>query len=820
MFLLSGNITVNMSKHCYHCGLPIADNLTITTSVLGETREFCCHGCQLACKTIVENGFEEFYRHRDSEGGLNAQVLPDILKNLSLYDRPEVQQSFVRHQGNQSQAALILENIRCAACLWLNEQHLRALPGVIDVQLDYTSHQASVTWDNEQIQLSQILEAIVAIGYIAHPYDPVHREQLLESEKHRSIEKMLFSGLLGMQIMGFSIATYWMGGYQADGQLPLWEIIGRWSTLIVTAVMLFYSGADFFVGAWRDLQQRKLGMDVPIVLGLVAAWAGSLWGTIVQDEAVYFDSIGMFIFFVLLARVFELKGRMAATDKLDRLLRIIPPTTTRLIGTQEETVAVMDLAVGDHIRVLAGQTIPVDGVLTSSAALINEAHLTGESKPLTKQSGDWLRAGSISLDQPLTMRVAKTSHHSTTFSLQELMRRALSQKPAIAQFADRISAPFILLVLAIAFMTLLAWAWLDSAQALPNTIAVLIITCPCALALATPVALAIAAGRISEIGMIPMNMNALAALPKTDILVLDKTGTLTEGQPRLTDIRLLSDMNETHARSIANALESHSEHPLAYALRDPQAANIPTISQLTHFPSQGIEGMIDGELWRIGKPDFCTNFALTDDIQAWIQSQQQSGSTIVMLAKPNQAQALFVLSDPLREDAHQFIATLQQSQRFKQIVMLSGDDTATVASVAQQLGLTDFHGGLLPDDKLAWIQQRQQQGHRVLMIGDGINDAPTLAAADVAISFNHASDLAQLHSDLVLMGHRLMAVVEADQLAKRSQRIINQNLFWALAYNLLAIPFAAFGFITPWIAAIGMSASSLFVVANALRLKR
>lgn len=809
-----------MSNHCYHCGLPIAENLTITYPVLGETRSFCCHGCQLACKTIVENGFEEFYRHRDSEGGLNAQVLPDILKNLSLYDRPEIQDSFVRHQGNQSQAALILENIRCAACLWLNEQHLRALPGVIDVQLDYTSHQASVTWDNEQIQLSQILEAIAAIGYIAHPYDPVHREQLLESEKHRSIEKMLFAGLLGMQIMGFSIATYWMGGYQADGQLPLWEIIGRWSTLIVTSVMLVYSGSDFFVGAWRDLKQRKLGMDVPIVLGLVAAWGGSLWGTIVHDEAVYFDSIGMFIFFVLLARVFELKGRMAATDKLDRLLRIIPPTTKRLIGTQEETVAVMDLAVGDHIRVLAGQTIPVDGLLTSASALINEAHLTGESKPLSKQSGDWLRAGSISLDQPLVMQVEKTSHHSTTSSLQELMRKAMSQKPAIAQFADRISAPFILLVLAIALITLLAWAWLDSAQALPNTIAVLIITCPCALALATPVALAIAAGRISEIGMIPMNMNALAALPKTNILVLDKTGTLTEGQPRLTEIRLLSDMNETHAKSIANALESHSEHPLAYALRDADSANTHAISQLTHFPSQGIEGTIGGEVWRIGKPDFCTSQALSDEIQAWIKSQQQSGATIVMLAKARQAQALFVLADPLREDAHPFIERLQQSQRFKQIVMLSGDDAATVASVAQQLGINSYHGGLLPDDKLVWIQQAQQQGHRVLMIGDGINDAPTLAAADVAISFNHASDFAQLHSDLLLMGHRLMTVIEADQLAKRSQRIINQNLFWALAYNLLAIPFAAFGYITPWIAAIGMSASSLFVVANALRLKR
>lgn len=809
-----------MSKHCYHCGLPIADKLTIEYPVLGETRQFCCHGCQLACKTIVENGFEEFYRHRDSEGGLNAQVLPDLLKNLSLYDRPEVQKSFVKQVGKQAQASLILENIRCAACLWLNEQHLRALPGVLDVQLDYTSHQASVTWDTEQIQLSHILEAIAAIGYIAHPYDPVHREQLLESEKHRSIEKMLFSGLLGMQIMGFSIATYWMGGYQADGQLPLWEIIGRWSTLIVTAVMLVYSGADFFVGAWRDLQHRKLGMDVPIVLGLVAAWGGSLWGTIVHDEAVYFDSIGMFIFFVLLARVFELKGRLAANDKLDRLLRIIPPTTTRLTDQSEETVAVMDLAVGDRIRVLAGQTLPVDGSLTSSVALINEAHLTGESKPLRKQAGDWLRSGSISLDQPLEMRVEKTSHHSTTSSLQQLMRQALAQKPAMAQFADRISAPFIVLVLGIAFSTLLGWAWYDSAQALPNTIAVLIITCPCALALATPVALAITAGRISELGMIPMNMNALATLPKTDVLVLDKTGTLTEGQPRLTEVRLLGTLTESQAKSIASALESQSEHPLAYALRSPTTEKIYHLSQLTHFPSQGIEAAIDGELWRIGKIDFCSQTPIDEETQAWVNRQQQQGAMVVMLAKANHAQALFVLTDPLREDAQTLISAIQQQQRFSQTIILSGDDETTVASVARTLGISQYQGGLLPADKLAWIQQAQQQGHRVLMIGDGINDAPTLAAADVAISFNHASDLAQLHSDLVLMGHQLMTVIEADKLAKRSQRIIHQNLFWALAYNLLAIPFAAFGFITPWIAAIGMSASSLFVVANALRLKR
>lgn len=807
---------------CYHCGLPIPKDVHITYPVLGETRSFCCHGCQLACQTIVEHGFEDFYRHREHEGGINAQVLPDILHNLSLYDRPEIQRSFVRTQGQYAQASLILENIRCAACLWLNEQHLRTLPGIIDVQLDYTTHQARVEWDTTQLQLSQILQAIAAIGYIAHPYDPVHREALLQTEKHRSLEKLLFAGLLGMQVMAFSIATYWMGGYNTQGELALWEIIGRWSTLIVTSVMLIYSASDFFVGAWHDCQQQKLGMDLPIVLGLVTAWLGSLWATITHGEHVYYDSIGMFIFFVLLARVFELKARLTASAQLDRLMRIIPQSITRIINAQQtEEVAIIDLAIGDHIQLLPGQTLPVDGTLLSPTARINEAQLTGEPLPIDKQAGDPLRAGSISIDQPIQMRVDHLSQDSTTAQLQSLIFKALATKPTLAQLADRIANPFIAIVLLTAFLTLCVWLYVDATQALPNLIAVLIITCPCALALATPVATAITMGNMSAHGMLPIHMSSLEKLPQTDVLVLDKTGTLTQGKPSLAETQLTGTHTLEEVLLIAHTLEQYSEHPLAHALKQAnQQPNLPKMTQHKYYPSQGIEGVIHQQQWRIGNLSFCQTTPPTLAQQRWIDQQHAAGAIVLALSCNQQLSALFALQDTLRDDAIAFVQQMQQQQqRFKQVVILSGDHPHAVAHLAQQLNIYDYHGHYLPEDKLTWIQQRQQQGHRILMVGDGINDAPTLAAADVSVSFYQASDLAQQHSDLLLMGHTLDRIQLADQWIRKHQRIVKQNLFWALAYNLIAIPFAALGMITPWMAAIGMSVSSLWVVGNALRLR-
>ncbi len=767
----------------------------------------------------MEAGFEDFYRYREQQGQVNAQVLPDVLKNLALYDRPEIQQGFVRSEGAVREAALILENIRCAACLWLNEQHLRAQPGVLDVHLDYASHQARVKWDPAITKLSDILQTIAAIGYIAHPYDPAHRERLLEEERRRSVERLLFAGLLGMQVMMFAIATYWMGGYDETGKLALWEVIGRWTSLLITLIMLVYSGADFFVGAWRDLRHQRLGMDVPIVLGLATAWGGSLWATIVGDEDVYFDSIGMFIFLVLLARVVELKGRMAAADALDRLMKVIPRTAWRMESGGPVEVPVVDLRPGDIVRLLPGESVSVDGRLVGGISTFDESHLTGESVPVLKREGEWVSAGSCNVDQPVMLRVERVSSDSTMNELARLMDRGLADKPRLAELAERISVPFVAGVLVLSALTALAWWWYDPAQALPNTIAVLIITCPCALALATPVALAIAAGRFAGLGILPMRMSAIEALATADTLVLDKTGTLTQGRPRVTEVYVLRGMDEHVARALAARMEQGSEHPIAYALRE---GIEPIAHELTvrNTPGQGLETEYGGAVWRLGAPEYALGEGgLSEDERAWLDAQIRAGGIAVILSRNGEGRAMFIMHDAVRTGAPEFIQAARKLG-LGRVMILSGDQPGAVRHLAQQLGIEEYHGGLRPEDKLAWLQRIQDEGGRVLMVGDGINDAPTLAAAQVSVSFGAATTLAQLHSDFVLLGTDLRPLAQGIVLARLTRRNTRQNLLWAAGYNLLAVPFAALGFITPWIAAIGMSLSSLLVVGNALRLKR
>jgi len=804
---------------CFHCGLDVPQGVDLHCPVLGKDRAFCCAGCHAACKTIVEAGFEDFYRYREQQGEVNAQVLPEVLKNLTLYDRPEIQQGFVRSEGAVREAALILENIRCAACLWLNEQHLRAQPGVLDVHLDYASHQARVKWDPAVTKLSDILQAIAAIGYVAHPYDPAHRERLLEEERRRSVERLLFAGLLGMQVMMFAIATYWMGGYDETGKLALWEVIGRWTSLLITLIMLVYSGADFFVGAWRDLRHKRLGMDVPVVLGLVTAWGGSLWATIVGDEDVYFDSIGMFIFFVLLARVVELKGRMAAADALDRLMKVIPRTACRIEEGGPVEVPVVDLKPGDIVRLLPGESVPVDGRLLTGASSFDESHLTGESVPVLRKEGEWVAAGSCNVDQPVMLRVERVSSDSTMNELARLMDRGLSDKPRLAELAERISVPFVAGVLILSALTALAWWWYDPAQALPNTIAVLIITCPCALALATPVALAIAAGRFAGLGILPMRMSAIEGLATADTLVLDKTGTLTQGRPRVTEVCMLQGMDEHVARALAARMEQGSEHPIAYALRE---GIEPLAQELTvrNTPGQGLEAQYGGAIWRLGAPEYALGEGgLAADRLAWLDAQILAGGMAVILSRNGEGRAIFIMHDAVRTGAVEFIQAAR-GLGLGRVIILSGDQPGAVRHLAERLGIEEHHGGLRPEDKLAWIQKAQAEGARVLMVGDGINDAPTLAAAQVSVSFGAATTLAQLHSDFVLLGTDLRALAQGILLARITRRNTRQNLAWAAGYNVVAVPFAALGFVTPWIAAIGMSLSSLLVVGNALRLRR
>jgi Cu2+-exporting ATPase len=810
-----------MSENCFHCGLPIPAGNAPTAEVLGQRREFCCQGCQAVCIAITDAGLADYYRYREMPAKTADQAaVPTFLNQLELYDRAEIQREFVRSAGDWREASLILEEIRCAACLWLNERHLRSLAGVLDVHMDYTSQRARVRWDHKLIKLSEILKAIAEMGYTAHPYNASHRDLLIVDQKRRSIERLIFAGFIGMAVMHFSIACYLLGQPNAAGEYPLWVVIGRWTGLIATSAILAYSGQEFFVSAWIELKHKRLGMDVPIVLGLSVALIGSVSATMIQSGEVYYDSIVMLVFFLLLARHAELRGRDTAATALDRMTRVVPRTAQRLEASGPKEVPSVDLQVGERVVLRPGERLPVDGEIEAGSSYFNESLLTGEPVPLLKFPGDRVIAGSVNGDQPVTLRVLAAVHDSTVSEIGRLIESALHSRPRYVELAERAVGWLVAVILLIAGTTALAWGSIDANQVIPSVVAVLIVTCPCALALATPVAVSLAAGRFAGHGVLPLRMTALEPLATAKVVMLDKTGTLTLGQPRLRETVSLGKLDIPSCLRIAASLEQQSEHPFAQALRLAAEGSGPLrVTERLNLPGQGVQGKVGDEHWRLGKLEYVSGPDRVKSFPIQIDELQSDGSSVVVLGKVGRPEALFRFMDPPRPGADELISQLKRLG-VEKVMILSGDHPLSVSYLANSLGIEEYYGNLSPGDKLDKIKALQRSGQRVIMIGDGINDVPTLAAADASLSFADASELAQVHSDFIIVSHHLPQLAKVRELARQTRRIIFQNLGWAVAYNVCAVPLAALGIIPPWGAAIGMSLSSLIVVANSMRLLR
>ncbi|MCB1792090.1 MAG: heavy metal translocating P-type ATPase [Gammaproteobacteria bacterium] len=814
------NPTVTVSaadlSRCFHCGQENDAGAAETYEVLGRPRHFCCQGCLAVARSIVDAGLDDYYRYRE-DTALTADVVPDIVRQLHYYDHPDVQRTFVR--GDQiREASFLLENVRCAACLWLNEHVLRGLDGVVDVDLDYASHHAHVRWDPQRIKLSEILLAITNIGYVAHPYDPSRREELQTLQRRRSTERLIFAGVIGMMVMNFAIAGYVMGLGDETGALSLWTRIGRWTSLFATTVLLAYPGQEFFVGAWRDLRHRRLGMDVPIVLGLSIAYLGSLHATWTQQGDVYFDSIAMFVFLVLLARRIELRARTQATDALDRVGRILPRFARRIDADGEHDVLVSALNPGDQVRVHPGESVPSDGILVSDIGSFDESLLSGEARPVIRQRGDTVVGGSCNIDQPVTIEISRHSMDSVIADIHRTLASGQREAPRYARLAQRAAGWFVAGVLLIALCTAAAWYLIDTSSIVPNTIAVLIVTCPCAFALATPVAAAITAGRLADKGMLVLRSDAIENLSQCDTFVFDKTGTLTSGQFGVIETHCAGDLDRTRAAALAAALEAESNHPIGRSLVDAAGSTPPVASDVVMHAGLGLSGRVDGDSWRIGQPEFAFDDRTSAHFHDAIDAARRRGDLCVAMGDEAGRGALFIMRDQRRAGLREMISDLR-TRGITRLAVLSGDHPLGTETFAEGLGFDVVLGAQSPSDKLAWIRSEQRSGRRVAMVGDGINDAPTLAGADVSVSFGHATDLAQANCGLLVLGEDLRAIALARGLAIASQRIVRMNLTWAAAYNLLAVPAAAFGAIAPWGAAIGMSLSSLFVVINALRLK-
>ncbi|MCX7960783.1 MAG: heavy metal translocating P-type ATPase [Burkholderiales bacterium] len=795
-----------MSAACFHCGLPVDAPGRWRAQVAGAVREFCCAGCEAVATAIAAGGLERYYETRTAPAPAPQPCAP-----AAAYDEPQALAQFAAPAGEGLlEATLILERVRCAACLWLVEQTLARTPGVRRASVNYATHRATVAWDPRATRPSAIIAAVRAIGYDAAPWDPQRQTLVERDERRAALWRLFVAGFGAMQTMMYAFPAYIDEG--AGTLAPEAENLMRWAAFALTLPVLIFSCGPFFAGAAREIRRLRPGMDTPIAIGIAAGFSASAWATFTGAGAVYFDSIAMLVFLLLAARYLELAVRQRAARALDRLARWVPESALRLRDPTDpgsvERVAAHALVAGDRVLVPAGERVPADGTVEAGSSTVDESLLTGEPAPIAKSAGARVAAGTLNLEQPIVVRAERAGSGTRAAAIARLAERAAAEKPRLVALADRIAHATTWAVLATA-----AFAWWHSADPW-IAIAVLVATCPCALALGAPLALSAAAGRLMQAGVALKRASALETLAATTDVVLDKTGTLTRGRFSLRGLRTFGTADEAACLALARALEAGATHPLARAFDGP-GPRAP-LSGLENHPGRGIAARGDAGRVRIGTAAFCAELAGAPAPEA---APPDRAATPVWLADERGWLAVFWLEDALRADAAQTVRALAQSGL--RLHLVSGDRAEAVGALASRLEIARFVGGATPEEKIAYVERLQREGRIVAMVGDGLNDAPVLARAHAAIAIGSGADAAQARADFVLLAERtearLAAAAECFAVARRAMRIVRQNFAWASAYNLVALPLAAGGFVGPWEAALGMAASSFIVVLNAAR---
>ena len=783
-----------MAGVCHHCGEPLPQS-PVRADVEGTTRDFCCEGCAAAARWILDAHLDDYYRLRSAPGGRVDADAPA----LAVWDREELLSSHAREVEGGREITVLTDGMRCAACAWLIDRALAREPGVLESTANAITGRIRIAWDPARTALSQPLARLASLGYRPYLATGEAREAARRRERNRDVLRIGLAGIGAMQAMMFAEALY----LDTRGEMPLpTRDFFRWVTFMVSTPVVFWAGWPFIVGAWNELRGRRLGMDVLIAGSTLLAWAVSTIETVRGGVHVWYDAAVMFVFLLLVARQLEQRARAIASAQVDALARARPAFATReLADGSRESVPVDALVVGDVVRIAVGEPVPADGVLLEGEAHFEESLLTGESAAVTRHAGDPVFAGTACREHAAKIRVTGVGTGTRLAELARLVESAQAHRPALALGTERIAGWFVAGLLLAAVVVYAWWRVHEPARAFEVVLALLVISCPCALSLAVPAALAAAHGALARIGVLSVRPDALQRLAQATDVVFDKTGTLGDGKPHLQGVDACIAVDADAALRIAAALERDSNHPLAAAFA--LVPDAPVASGVRAVAGRGVEGTVEGVRWRIGTAPFATGG--DDDGAVWLGNDAG-------------ARARFTFAERERADAAQALQQLREQGLA--LHLASGDAAAPVARFASAMGIADPHARQSPEDKLALVRAMQDEGRVVAMVGDGLNDAPVLAGADVSLAIGDGAALAQRSADLVLSGMSLANVPAAIRIARRTRRIVRQNLAWAIGYNLLALPLAAAGMVTPWLAALGMALSSLAVTANALRLAK
>jgi len=788
---------------CSHCHLEFEKNEMIPDSEGAKELFFCCKGCQGVYHLLKDEGLDSFY----GKMGANTLEPPKhLLEDSSRFDFEGFHKRYVTVRADGfNEISLIIEGIHCAACVWLNEKILTRAEGVVEANINFTNNKARIVWDGSKIKLSEIIDKIRAIGYDAVPYDSRIQEEGANRLRRANYTKMIVGVFATMNIMWIAVALY--AGYFTGIEEGHKNIL-HLAEFLLASVTLFYSGSIFYKGAFGAARHGFVTMDTLVATGATLTYAYSIYASLTHAGEAYFDSVTMIITFILAGKYLESLSKKQAVDTLDKISSIIPTEVAVVRGEMAEFVSIESVALGDVVEMRAGDVAAVDGEVISGEANFDESTLSGEPEPVLKKAGEKIISGSKNIDGVVRYRVTKDFKHSSFSEIVRLLSESLEKKPKIESIANNLSRYFSVAILSLALFTFLGWLFVGGIsfeKALVISVSVIIIACPCALALATPIASVIGLYAAAKKGAIFKSSSFLETIAKADMLVVDKTGTLTEGKPKV--------VNETgfgvYDRGALAALVAVSRHPVSEAIFAHLGEKAAQIEEAKEVRSKGIEAMSGGRQIVGGNLEYLAAHGIACDIK--------SDKTLFAYAEGGELKVVFELEDRIKAGAKEVTQAI--TAEGLRVVMLTGDNELSAAKVANELGITEYRAKMTPQDKLSFIESAQKSGKIVIMAGDGINDSLALARADIGIAMASGAEINLQTSDIVLLKNSLVELKDAVFIGRKTYRTIKQNIGISIIYNAITIPLAMAGFVIPLVAAISMSFSSILVVLNSTKIK-